>query len=270
MGYRFHYRLQGQPLTDLNCQPPIVLFLHGFLGSGEDFDAAIESLSDLFCCLTIDLPGHGQTIVMGTDRQYEMAQTAAAIINLLDRLQIPQCFLVGYSMGGRLALYLGLNFPQRFPNVVLESASPGLESDRDRQTRLQRDWDLADRLEADFPAFLEQWYGQPLFQPLRRHLQFAEIQTRRSRNQPVELAKSLRYLSTGLQPSLWQLLEHHSQPLLLVVGADDRKFCEVNQAMVDRCSVARLAIVPDCGHAPHLEQPEEFVQQVRSFFSEFS
>lgn len=270
MGYRFHYRLQGQSLTDLNWRPPIVLFLHGFLGSGEDFDNAIAALSDRFCCLAINLPGHGQTVVTGVDQQYEMAQTAEAIVDLLDHLQISRCYLVGYSMGGRLALYLALHFPQRFPKVVVESASPGLELDRDRQTRLQHDWNLADRLEADFSTFLQQWYEQPLFQPLRHHPQFAELQARRSRNRPADLAKSLRHLSTGRQPSLWHLLEQHSQPLLLVVGADDRKFCEINQRMVDRCPAARLAIVPDCGHGVHLENPAGFVQRVRSFFSEFS
>jgi 2-succinyl-6-hydroxy-2,4-cyclohexadiene-1-carboxylate synthase len=263
---QFHYRAQPNSLKDFSPRTlPIVLFLHGFLGSGEDFGPVIEPLSDDYHCLTIDLPGHGQTRVTGANEQYGMVPTAMAIVELLDRLGIPQCVLVGYSMGGRLALYLALHFPHRFPQSVLVSASPGLEQAADRQARLQHDWDLARQLEADFPGFLERWYGQPLFQSLRRLPQFAALQQRRSHNRPPELAQSLRYLSTGRQPALWAALSQHSAPLLLLVGEDDRKFCQINQAMGDCCAAAQVAIVPNCGHAPHLEQPAAFVQQVRSF-----
>ena len=96
------------------------------MGNSHEFDEAIQLLSDKFYCLTVDLPGHGKTQVLGGDEYYKMANTAHALINLLDELKIIKCFLVGYSMGGRLALYLTLHFPQRFPKVVLESASPGL------------------------------------------------------------------------------------------------------------------------------------------------
>ena len=270
MGYRFHYRLRDKSLTVANRprSSPIVLFLHGFLGSGEDFEPAIEVLCDQFCCLTLDLPGHGQTIVTGADEQYTMAQTAAAIVDFLDRLPIDQYFLVGYSLGGRLALYLALHFPQRFPKSVVVSASPGLETEADRQTRLQQDEQLAEQLEADFPTFLEQWYRQPLFQSLSCYPGFAQLQQRRSKNRPADLAKSLRFLSTGRQPSLWAALAQHTAPLLLLVGADDHKFSQLNQTMSDRCATAQQAIVPNCGHAPHLEQPEAFARLVRSFFEQ--
>jgi 2-succinyl-6-hydroxy-2,4-cyclohexadiene-1-carboxylate synthase len=280
MGYQFHYRFHPriQHNSELHsflspCSPAspsgelMVLFLHGFLGSGEDFDPTIELLSDDYDCLTIDLPGHGQTRITGAAEQYRMEPTAIAILELLDRLEIPQCVLVGYSMGGRLALYLALHFPHRFPKAVLVSASPGLEQESDRQARLQHDWDLAQQLETDFPGFLERWYSQPLFQSLHRLPQFAALQQRRSRNRPPELAQSLRYLSTGGQSALWAVLAQHSAPLLLLVGEEDRKFCQINQAMGDRYAAAQLQILPGCGHAPHLEQPAAVVQQVRSFLS---
>jgi 2-succinyl-6-hydroxy-2,4-cyclohexadiene-1-carboxylate synthase len=122
MGYRFHYTVHGQR------ELPVVLFLHGFMGNSADFDTVMTCLANQFCCLAVDLPGHGNTIVEGEDTLYTMPQTANAIVSWLNHLNIPQCFLVGYSMGGRLALYLALHFPQRFPKVVLESASPGLRT----------------------------------------------------------------------------------------------------------------------------------------------
>lgn len=259
MGYQFHYIFSDR--RDL----PVVLFLHGFMGSSADFDMVTTQLANQFCCLAVDLPGHGKTIVDGEEALYTMAQTANAIVTWLDQLQIPQCFLVGYSMGGRLALYLALHFPQRFLKVVLESASPGLQTEDKRAARLQHDRNLADQLEADFPSFLSYWYSQPLFHALRDHPLFIEVQARRLHNRPDALAKSLRYLSTGLQPSLWELLPHHTQPLLLLVGENDRKFCTVNQAMADYCPTAQLQSLPACGHVPHLEQPDAFTQALQAF-----
>ncbi len=243
---------------------PRILFLHGFLGSGRDFNGAIAHLTDQFCCITIDLPGHGQTRVEGGDEQYTMANTARALIHWLDELRIPRCFLAGYSMGGRLALYLALHFPQWFPTVVLESASPGLKTEQERQERLQRDRQLADQLEIDFSSFLIHWYQQPLFYSLQQHPEFEQMMQRRSQNRSSEIAKSLRYLSTGRQPSLWNLLATHRQPLLLLVGGRDRKFCQINQEMAECCPAARLEIVPECGHPIHLEQPTIFANWVRT------
>lgn len=225
----------------------------------------VPAFLDRFCCCAVDLPGHGETIVTGGNDCYTMPQTAIALVHLLDRLKVAQAALVGYSMGGRLALYLALHFPQRFPAAVLESASPGLATALEQQERLQRDRALANQLEADFPTFLEQWYNQPLFRSLRQHPKFADVWARRSRNRPAELAKSLRYLSTGQQPCLWERLPHHQQPLLLLVGEHDRKFHQINQAMVAQCPSAQLQVVANCGHVVHLERPETWVECVKSF-----
>ena len=72
------------------------------MGNIYEFDQAIKLLVDDFSHLTIDLPGHSQTHVLD-DQCYTMASTATAIIQLLDELKIDQCYLIGSSMGGRLA-----------------------------------------------------------------------------------------------------------------------------------------------------------------------
>ncbi len=259
MGYQFHTIKQGNP------ELPVVLFLHGFMGDSGDFDRVIERLSPHFCCLAIDLPGHGKTRVEGDESLYTMPHTAHAIVNWLDQQHYSHCFLVGYSMGGRLALYLALHFPQRFPKVVLESASPGLTTEAERTERLHHDRALAEQLEADFVSFLSYWYSQPLFHTLRQHPAFEQVKERRSRNRPSELAQSLRYLSTGLQPSLWELLAQHRQPLLLLVGAHDDKFRAINQAMVAHCPTAQLQTVANCGHTIHLENTDAFSNYVYTF-----
>ena len=245
---------------------PVVLFLHGFLGSSQDFEPAIAQLSDEFCCLALDLPGHGKTTIEQPEH-YTMSGTAHLIINLLDHLQIDHCAVVGYSMGGRLGLYLALKHSHKFSKAAIASASPGLKTDSDRQERTRHDSALADQLEADFDSFLSYWYRQPLFHSFRQHPTFAQMLEQRSRNQPPLLAQSLRYLSTGQQPSLWTALSQHTQPLLLLVGADDRKFRQINQEMAESCPTARLKCFPDCGHVVHLEATDAFVQSIHAFLT---
>lgn len=273
--YQFGYSLSGR--TD---RLPI-LFLHGFMGDRRDFAPITSLLINQYQCLSIDLPGHGKTRVI-EEAEYGMALTARAIIRALDHLYISQCFLVGYSMGGRLALYLSIYFPERFMGAVLESASPGLKTEEERKQRVQRDWQLATELEmTDFSEFLTNWYEQPLFASMKRALRdprkgllansldspiFAQMLERRQQNQPTELAKSLRNLGTGSQPSLWAELVQNQVPLLLLVGELDQKFVQINREMTAHCPSAQLQIMAECGHNVHFENVQGFVESIRSFF----
>ncbi len=258
--FKFQYSLRG------NRDKPLILFLHGFMGDSNDFNEVISLLSDQFCCLTVDLPGHGKTRILGGEECYTMSNTAHALIHLLEQLNVKQCFLVGYSMGGRLALYLTLHFPERFSKVVLESASPGLKTKRDQLERRQRDLELAHKLEtSDFSSFLSSWYNQSLFASLENHPAFELLIASRLINNPFELAKSLRNLSIGCQPSLWDKLKQNRNPLLLLVGEYDAKFLAINSEMAGLCKSVRLEMVNNCGHNIHFENPKKFVENVQKF-----
>jgi 2-succinyl-6-hydroxy-2,4-cyclohexadiene-1-carboxylate synthase len=260
--YHFHFRLVGNPLG------PTLLFLHGFMGDSYDFDAVLPFLWDDFCCLILDLPGHGQTKVLGEDRSYGMDKTAIALINLLQHLQLTRVGLIGYSMGGRLALYLALYFPEYFSQVILESASPGLKTAIARQQRINQDsqW-IKKLLNEEFSDVLTQWYQQPLFASLRRQADFPLLWARRLGNSPQALAQSLQYLGTGQQPCLWQKLAQGSIPLMLLVGGQDRKFVEINREMTGHYPQAQLTIFPDCGHSLHLEDSPQFAHSIKQFLS---
>ncbi|CAN1212726.1 Putative 2-succinyl-6-hydroxy-2,4-cyclohexadiene-1-carboxylate synthase [Tumidithrix helvetica PCC 7403] len=265
--YTFHYYSVG------NSSHPAILFLHGFMGDRYEFKEVIASLCDRFYCLAIDLPGHGETQVTGGDRNFAMMHTANGIVQLLEALNIRQCFLVGYSMGGRLALYLTLYFPQYFRKVVLESASPGLKTEVERIERLQSDRKLARELETgDLFSFLVRWYNQPLFASTKAHPDFERMLAKRLQNSPTNLAKSLYSLSTGQQPSLWEKLQENSVPLLLLAGGLDRKFVSLNTEMTcvsgnkrPNKNSMQLEIIPNCGHNIHFENSDIFAQRVAGF-----
>lgn len=270
--YSFHYSAFG------NRNHPAILFLHGFMGSCREFNPAIALLSDRFYCVAVDLPGHGDTSVIdaeqacteqAAEQAYAIPSTAKGLVQLIEALGIKPCFLVGYSMGGRLALYLALQFPDYFLKVVLESASPGLKTPEARSQRIQADRTLADRLEAEnFSSFLEQWYEQPLFATLQAHPAFAALREQRLNNCPAGLARSLRQAGTGCQPSLWERLKLNNIPLLLLVGGLDAKFLTINREMAGLCELVQLKIADRCGHTLHIEDLPWFLNAVQEFFAE--
>ena len=262
--YQFHYSLNH------NAHKPIILFLHGFMGNIHEFDEVIKLLFDDFSYLIIDLPGHGKTQVLD-DEYYTMASTATAIIQLLDQLKIDQCYLIGYSLGGRLALYLTLHFPSRFIKVILESASPGLATEMARLARIKSDAQIARKLtrminKDDFYHFLNNWYQQRIFGKIKNHPQYQRMIASRLTNHPPNLVKSLQFMGTGSQPCLWELLTENTIPLLLLVGEEDQKFIDINIAITEKCNFAKLQIIHDVGHNIHLENTLAFVQNIQDFF----
>lgn len=259
--YCFHYQTAG-------CsEHPVILFLHGFMGNCREFEQAIALLSNQSYCLSVDLPGHGKTQVTADDQAYTIENTAHGLIQFLETLKIQSCSLVGYSMGGRLALYLALHFPDWFSKAVLESASPGLKTTAERELRIQRDLTLAEKLEADFSSFLAKWYAQPLFNSLQHHSNFEQLLNQRLQNRPEQLAQSLRYLSTGCQPSLWQQIQKNIVPTSLLVGELDSKFIQINTEMSQVGNLMQLRIVEQCGHNIHFENTSVFAKHLQSFLA---
>ena len=258
--YVFGHSLSGDP------ELPAILLLHGFLGNKDDWAEIVPQLNGKFCGLTVDLPGHGDTIV-SDDSLYRMENCAAGLVELIDKLGLDRCHLVAYSMGGRLALYLAVNFPERFSSIVIESSSPGLKTEAERLARVEQDKRLAAKLTiGDFRQFLTDWYDQPMFESLRKHRnRFLKLIESRMNNNPALLAKSLSNMGTGAQPSLWDRLDRIGTPVLLVTGEQDPRFTAIADEMSGLCRGTEKCIIADSGHNVHFEQPQEYIKHVNQF-----
>ena len=258
----YHAKQVGSP------EAPPLLLLHGFTGSGDNWAAHAAAFASHFRVITVDILGHGRSSSPPNPNRYTMPQVAADMIALLDRWQIVQTALLGYSMGGRLALYLACHYPARFRQLILESSSPGLETEAERTARRQQDERLADWIEANgISAFVARWEALPLWDSQQGLPNDLKQQRRQQRlqNNPVGLANSLRGMGTGAQPSLWGALPALALPTLLIVGALDSKFVAINQQMVARLPNGRLHITPHAGHTVHLERPSAFETAVCQF-----
>jgi len=179
----------------------------------------------------------------------------AAITSDLDALVPDGAVLVGYSMGGRIALRYALERPGRLRHLVLVSASPGLVDAGERAARAAADARLADRLErGSLESFVDEWAAQPLFAGQTPKVARA-ARTDRLRNTPEGLAAALRGIGTGNMPPMWERLGELDLPVTLVVGETDAKFRAIAEQMATTLGDARLLVVPEAGHAVHLDQP---------------
>ena len=245
-----------------------MLFLHGFMGRAEDWREVSGGLGSPFFRVAVDLPGHGASLEVPPDR-YTMRGAARSVLDVLDGVGVGRATVVGYSMGGRLALYLALRHPDRCAGLFLESASPGLKDAGERASRRRADEVKAARLEGgDLRGFLRDWYRQPLFASLARDENLLRETTEdKVRNDPVGLARSLRGMGTGSQPSLWGELPVLGVPTLAVAGELDDKFVGISRRMASLSPEMRPAVVPGAGHNVHAEALGPYLSLLRRFLS---
>jgi len=262
-GIPLHIATIGNPVL------PRIVFLHGFLGSGSDWLPITRDLQSDYCCVMVDLPGHGSANLLESAMSAEnfFVATLDALADLLRESVLPPCSLVGYSMGGRIALALLLRHPDLFSKAIIISASPGLKTEKERIARQEHDEKVAHKIERNFAGFIEAWYDQPLFSTLKHHPIFKEVERERTINDPANLALALRLLGTGLQPSFWDDLAQNSVPISFFVGEKDERYVEIGHQMVKLTPASDLEIFPLCGHTLHLENRELFLDRLRFFFN---
>ena len=246
---------------------PAVLLLHGFTGSAANWAPFLEAWQG-FTLVAPDLLGHGASECPADPGRYAMERCVEDLLALLDRLSVGRAAVVGYSMGGRLALHLALAAPDRLWALVLESASPGIDDPTERAARRESDVALAAAIERDgVEAFVARWESQPLFASQARLPPAVrdELRSQRLASDPRGLANSLRGMGAAAQEPLWDCLPEVQVPALLIAGELDAKYCALARRMAQGLPRARVEIVPDAGHVVHLEQPEAFARAVRAF-----
>jgi 2-succinyl-6-hydroxy-2,4-cyclohexadiene-1-carboxylate synthase len=255
--------------VDIRGQGPSLLLLHGFTGSVSTWPPHLRAWSE-FRTTAVDLLGHGTSDCPASPERYRMERCMEDLTKLLDRFGIQRTAVLGYSMGGRVALHLALHAPERLWALVLESASPGIEDASEREERRRSDEALAERIEREgLESFVASWEAQPLFasQSCLPATVREELRRQRLSQNPLGLANSLRGLGAGRQEPVLDHLAGVRVPVLLLAGALDEKYCDLARRMAAVLPCARLEVVPDAGHAAHLERPELFDRAVRAFLN---
>jgi 2-succinyl-6-hydroxy-2,4-cyclohexadiene-1-carboxylate synthase len=255
----YYYRRRG-------IGPPLVL-LHGFSGSSISWATLTDTLAKRMDIIAIDLLGHGHTGSPQSADRYAIEYAAQDITAIVDYLGFDRFSLLGYSMGGRLALYLAHRFPELIKVLILESASPGIADAAERKLRRQQDYALAASIERDgVSTFVDRWEQLPLFasQSSVSRQRKTELREQRLQNNALGLANSLRGMGTGSQPSLWSSLPAVTIPTLLLCGDLDKKYVRIGR-QIAAISNSELEVFGHAGHNIHFERPSEFSAVVSSF-----
>jgi 2-succinyl-6-hydroxy-2,4-cyclohexadiene-1-carboxylate synthase len=256
---------------------PAVVLLHGFTHTGASWEPVVRALGERYLAIAPDIRGHGSATEAVPVGLAEVAADVAAVAPADGGFT-----LVGYSMGGRIALHVALaasvagaasggpvgsvagrelgagSLAGRIERLVLIGASPGIADATERAARRAADDRLADEIEAtpDIATVARRWAtSTPALagQPAR----VGEFVDRiRRQNTPAGLAAALRGLGTGVLPSLWDRLGELAMPVVLVVGEQDLKFRGIAEEMAARIGQTEVVVVPGAGHAVHLEAPE--------------
>ena len=253
--------------VEVSGEGPTLLLLHGFSGSAATWAPHVEAWRG-FATVAVDLLGHGASDCPADRRRYRMERCLEDLVALLDHLDVRRAAVLGYSMGGRVALRLALHAPERLWALVLESASPGIEDASEREARARSDADLAEVVEREgVEAFVVRWQALPLFASQARLPAAVREELRRQRlgNDSRGLAGSLRGMGAGRQEPVLARMGDIRKPVLVIAGALDDKYCGLARRMAAALPCARTEIVPDAGHAVHLERPEAFAGAVRGF-----
>ena len=229
-----------------------LVLLHGFTQSGAIWAGIADELAArLGPGTTIsapDLPGHGP----GADRSMSLPATADHLAATLT-----PGIVIGYSMGGRIALHLALAHPATVEALVVIGVDPGIESDTARRDRRRADEALADEIERiGVEAFLTRWLAQPLFAGLT--VDEADLTARRV-NTAAGLAASLRAAGVGTQMPLWDRLGEIRCPTLVIAGEHDAKYSAIAERVAPLIPDAAVAIIAGAGHAAHLERRHDTV-----------
>ncbi len=243
--------------------------MHGFLGEAADWYTlrALPPLNAAGACF--ELPGHGAAPPVAAPAGDCFPEAADRLRAACAALPAPPV-IVGYSMGGRLALYTAVRFAGAASGLIVLGADPGLRDPVARAARRDRDEALAQELAATsdgyaFAAWLRRWYRLRLFGNLSRSPQFDSLLQRRLRQNPATLAAALRGLSVSQQPPLWDALPRLTIPALFIAGAGDAKYRRIAKRIADLGGPWQAAVCPGAAHAVHLEQPEAVARLIHLF-----
>jgi 2-succinyl-6-hydroxy-2,4-cyclohexadiene-1-carboxylate synthase len=237
---------EGEPVT----------LLHGFTLSGRNWRELIAKTPTRWTWIVPDLRGHGDTrTALGAP--CTMDACTSDLQMLWDHLGVKRSHLVGYSMGGRLALHVAVRLPERVRSLLTISSHAGLD-EQAREGRRQGDEELAQRIERyGMEPFVNYWQAQPLFSGLeRRGAAFAAlVRAQRLANRPDGLAASLRGMGAGAMEPLWDELGGVAVPSTFVAGGDDGVYVGWAKRLAEAVPGARLEIVERTGHAVHMQRP---------------
>lgn len=289
----FFYQLWGNPEL-----PPVVL-LHGFMQSSTSWDSIARSLTNRFCVYVLDFIGHGLTEKSKKPARYTYEDMAASVDYFLRKVvcaqekrgrekrvhtrrdltnrsqtkhtQIKRAHVIGYSMGGRIALRLLQTSSDVLASVVLESCNLGCATQAERTEAAQRNQGWVDRIQHDgMEAFVNYWETLPMFATQKELGWDKLLHVSRAANDPTSMVLCLQGSGKQAMPLTEVTLEavrtqrQMGLPMLYIYGDKDAKSAAVAATL--EAEGVLVSVIP-AGHNVHLEAPMLYLKEVVHFLA---
>ena len=239
--------------------PPLVA-LHGFSHTGAQFTELAGHLGRTV--IAPDLPGHGYSAGAPT----EFPSVIDAVRESIEAIGTPVP-LLGYSQGARVALATAVETSAPIDSLIVVSGTAGIEEATERSVRAAADRDLADRIRGDgIEAFLDAWTSTGLTSTAHRPPTDRSRDLERRRDNTADgLAAALVGYGQGRQPSSWGRLGEIRVPVLVMAGAEDRRYVTIADRMASSIEGAELVVVDGAGHDPIGDDPEAVAGALSAF-----
>ena len=289
----FFYQLWGNPEL-----PPVVL-LHGFMQSSTSWDSIARSLTNRFCVYVLDFIGHGLTEKSKKPARYTYEDMAASVDYFLRKVvcaqekrgrekrvhtrrdltnhsqtkhtQTKRAHVIGYSMGGRIALRLLQTSSDVLASVVLESCNLGCATEIERTEAAQRNQGWVDRIQHDgMEAFVNYWETLPMFATQKGLGWDKLLHVSRAANDPTSMVLCLQGSGKQAMPLTEVTLEavraqrQMGLPMLYIYGDKDAKSAAVAATL--EAEGVLVSVIP-AGHNVHLEAPMLYLKEVVHFLA---
>lgn len=268
---RFAQTADGTTLSvrEVAGEGSLIVALHGFTGAGVTMIPLLEGIRNGRPAVAVDLVGHGESDSPEYLDAYSMASVVDQVLSIIGPRNPETVHLVGYSMGGRVALSMAARAPWYFASITSLSATPGLDDPVERAARHDADLALAAHVEdLGVDAFIDEWLQKPLFSSyvagLDGEARACTVEVRTA-NSPHGLANSLRGTGTGAMPPVWNGLANLRSPLLAVAGALDSTYVQIANDMTEAVPSGQVSIIADAGHVVHEEKLDDISSLVATF-----
>ncbi len=169
--------------------------------------------------------------------------------------------LMGYSLGGRLALHVLLDRPQQWKAAIIISTHPGLTDSQEKQKRFEHDQKWVERFQTEkWESLMESWNAQDVFKQDVFHFDRLEANYQRP-----QIIKTLFQGSLLKQADLRQHIANCSMPILWITGSLDQRYCQLAQSLIFAHFLSRWEKIADAGHRVPWTQSHLFSQCVQTF-----
>jgi 3-oxoadipate enol-lactonase len=260
-GHNLYYEEHG-------TGPETIVFAHGLLWSGRMFEAQVNALKQRYRCITFDFPGQGRSEV--TSRGYDMDSLAADAALLINELNAKPCHFAGLSMGGFVAMRMGIDYPDLVRSLILMETSadpePPENVPRYRLLSFISRW-LSVRLIAG--KAMQIMFGQAFLNDTARREQCEQWRGYLLANNQTGIARALAGVIE--REGVYEKLGRIKAPTLVIVGEQDVATVPAKAERIQGAIPgARLVRIPNAGHTSTVEEPEAVSRAIEQFLAGIS